>query len=145
MTSEFERVRAAFVSPMVTADFADLEQRILAYKHWEKDMSYIKVRLGVKIERRTALYAPYKCTLFHCRGRSSHDRWVVADWMRETIGYLHENELPWSARSLEVGESRRYWMHLEVVGGVGFDGEYEESVTRLSTRPAGKIKRVRRK
>ena len=91
-------------------------------------MSSAVVTVGVRVENQSE-YQSLHQAMFHCRQR---DRRTV-DWAREAITYMPPLV---EQNRLKLGEVRRYWVRLEIIGSFDYFGEYDEEVRILKIRRA---------
>lgn len=100
------------------------------------------VRVGVLVRRYASEWTPFTYRMFHCRQKDQGDRNLcpVADWAMDEVNLLSvRGGLPGEAK-LQVGESRMYWVHMQMTGHRDSWGEYDSDVEILNCRPAGPIR-----
>lgn len=96
------------------------------------------VRVGVLVERTASEYRPFVYRMFFCRQRDPGTPTLcpIADWAREEVSCMPYHGFNALFRRMNVGERRRYWMHLRLECTRDYWGDYDTDVEPLSIKRA---------
>lgn len=96
------------------------------------------VRVGIRVERTESDWDPFLYRMFYCRQKDKGDatHCAVSEWAYDEVSMLNIRKGLPGCHKMKVGETRRYWVQMEMVHSSDYWGEHDSDISILSCRRA---------